>query len=107
MAWDLGLSGLGLLLIMSLIFGLIAHAAMLLLGQRTTHWLWVVASATYFVAGLFISEVMFGWATEADLQPNFDGLSFDEVLLLGLIPGIIAVLVTWYVTRHSTREAVS
>ena len=59
---------------------------------------------TYFAAGLFISEVWFGWATEAELQPNIDGLSFDEVLLIGLVPGILVVLVTWYVTRRSQHD---
>jgi hypothetical protein len=44
---------------------------------------------------------MFGWATVEDLLPNIDGLSFDEVLLIGLIPGIVAVVVTWYVTRRA------
>ena len=100
MQWDLGLQGLGLLAVMSLGFGAIAQ---LLVGRVTTRWLWVIASATYFFAGLFISEVWFGWATEAELQPNIDGLSFDEVLLIGLVPGILAVVLTWYVARTSRR----
>jgi hypothetical protein len=58
-------------------------------------------AVTYFVSGLFISEVWFGWATEAELQPNIDGLSFDEVLLIGLAPVIIVVVVAWYVRRGS------
>lgn len=97
MQWDLGLQGLGLLLIMSLGFGLIAQ---LVVGRATTGWLWIVSATVYFVSGLFISEVWFGWATEADLQPNIDGLSFDEVMLIGLVPGIAAVLITWYLTRN-------
>jgi hypothetical protein len=97
MQWDLGLQGLGLLIAMSLGFGLIAQ---LLVGRRTTPWMWLIAAATYFVGGLFISEVWFGWATQEDLQPNIDGLSFDEVLLIGLIPGIAAVLITRYLTRR-------
>lgn len=96
MQWDLGLQGLAVLVLMSLAFGVIAQVAV---GQLTTQWLWAIAGATYFVAGLFISEVWFGWATGAELQPNIDGLSFDEVLLIGLVPGILAVLVTWYATR--------
>ena len=101
MQWDLGLGGLGVLALMSLAFGLIAHVVLLALRQSPTRWLWAIASATYFVAGLFISEVMFGWATAEDLQPNIDGLSFDEVLLLGLVPGIVAVAVTWFATRET------
>lgn len=106
MQWDLGLVGLGLLVAMSLGFGLIAQ---LLGGRATTRWLWLIAAATYFVSGLFISEVWFGWATEEELQPNIDGLSFDEVLLIGLIPGVAAVLITRYVIRRrrSSADAVS
>src|SRR5512134_2230266 len=102
MRWDLGLVGLGLLVAMSLGFGLIAQ---LLGGRATTRWLWLIAAATYFVSGLFISEVWFGWATEEELQPNIDGLSFDEVLLIGLIPGVAAVLVTRRVTRRRRQRA--
>jgi hypothetical protein len=83
--WDLGLQGLGLLIAMSLGFGFIAQ---LFVGRSTTPWMWLIAAATYFVGGLVISEVWFGWATQEDLQPNIDGLSFDEVLLIGLIPGL-------------------
>jgi uncharacterized membrane-anchored protein len=101
MQWDLGFEGLGLLVVMSLGFGVIAQ---LVVGSVTTRWLWLIAAVTYFVAGLFISEVWFGWATEAELQPNIDGLSFDEVLLIGLVPGILVVLVAWYVTRMSRHH---
>jgi hypothetical protein len=96
MQWDLGILGLAVLAVMSLVFGSVAHLA---LGRRTTRWLWAIASATYFIAGLFISEVWFGWATEVELQPNVDGLSFDEVLLIGLVPGILAVMATWYLAK--------
>jgi hypothetical protein len=54
-----------------------------------------------FVGGLFVSEV---WATQEELQPDIDGLSFDEVLLFGLVSGIMTVLVTWYVTRRTRRH---
>lgn len=99
MQWDLGPQGIGVLAGMALVFGVIAH----LVAGRSTRWMWAIASATYFVAGLFISEVMFGWATEAELQPNVDGLSFDEVLLIGLVPGIIAVILTRYAAKTGTR----
>jgi hypothetical protein len=39
------------------------------------------------------------------MQPNIDGLSFDEVFGIGLIPGIISVLVTRRVTRRSRRRS--
>jgi hypothetical protein len=96
MQWDLGLQGLGVLVVMSLGFGVIAQ---LVAGRLTTRWLWAIVGTTYLIAGLFISEVWFGWATGADLQPNIDGLSFDEVLLIGLVPGILVVLAAWSLTR--------
>lgn len=67
----------------------------------------LIAGVTYFVSGLVISEVFFGWATEEDLQPNIDGLSFDEVLLLGLLAGVIVVAAAWIIAgrRHPTRPA--
>ena len=101
MQWDLGLKGLGLLVAMSLGFGVIAQ---LVAGRATTRWLWLLAAAGYFVGGLFISEVWFGWASQEELQPNIDGLSFDEVLLIGLVPGIVTVLITWYVARRTRRH---
>lgn len=101
MQWDLGLRGIGLLVVMSLGFGVIAQ---LVMWRATTHRLWLIAAVTYFLSGLFISEVWFGWATEEELQPNIDGLSFDEVLL-GVIPGIVMVLAVWYVTRRIRRPS--
>ena len=107
MQWDLGLQGLGLLILMSLGFGVIAQ---LVMGRSTTRWLWAISAAAYFVFGLFISEFWFGSATQEELQPNIDGLSFDEVLLIGLVPGILSVLITRYLTRgrrHSTDDTSS
>jgi len=101
MQWDLGLQGLGLLVAISLGFGVLAQ---LIAGKRTTRWLWLIASAAAFVGGLLTSEVWFGWATEEELQPNIDGLSFDEALLAGLISTIVAVLVTRYVIRKRSVE---
>ena len=54
MQWDLGLQGLGLLIAMSLGFGVVAQ---LVVGRAVTRWLWLIASVGYFVVGLFISEV--------------------------------------------------
>jgi hypothetical protein len=98
MEWDLGLRGIALLLAMSLGFGVIAQ---LIMWRAMTHRLWIIATTAYFLSGLFVSEVWFGWATEEDLQPNIDGLSFDEVLLLATVAGVVVVLLTWLATRHS------
>jgi hypothetical protein len=102
MEWDLGLRGVALLLCMSMAFGVIAQV---LVRASAPRLLWLIAAGTYFVSGLLVSEVWFGWATEEDLQPNIDGLSFDEVLLLALLPGIAAVLITRHVTLHRRRQA--
>lgn len=91
MEWDLGAGGLLYLAAMSIGFGLVA---LLLSGRKAPFWSWPVVSAVYFGVGLLVSELWFGWATEEDLQPNIDGLSRDEVLLVGLIPVAIAVVVT-------------
>jgi len=107
MTWDLSLAGLGLLMAMSLGFGLLAQ---IVAGRGgITRWLWLVAAASYFVSGLITSEVFFGWATEEELQPNVGGLSFDEVLLLGLLGGITGVLITRHLSRrrHHQRRASS
>ena len=101
MEWDLGLRGIATLAGMSLGFGLLAY---LFAGRDTTRWLGPVAAATYFVAGLLISEAWFGWATEEELQPNIDGLSFDEVLLIGSLVGVAAVVITRRVTRRTRHE---
>ena len=103
MQWDLGALGVMLLLAMSLAFGLLAQ---LVAGRaRTaTRWLWLIAAGAFFVVGLITSEVWFGWATEEDLQPNIDGLSFDEALLFGLLAGITIIVITRYVTRRRLRH---
>jgi hypothetical protein len=97
MQWDLGLQGLAVLLVMSLGFGVFAQ---LVFWTTAARWVWLAATAAYFAFGIFISEVVFGWATEADLQPNIDGLSFDEVLL-GLFIAVPAVLVARFLVGRS------
>lgn len=93
MQWNLGIQGLALLGAMSLGFGVFTG---LLAGGGRVHRSWSIATTAVicFAVGLFTSEVWFGWATEEDLQPNIDGLSFDEVLLSGMVTTAVAVLVT-------------
>lgn len=103
MTFDMGLQGLGILIVISLIFGVVAQVAVgRMAGSR---WLWVIAAAGWFIGGLFASEVLFASATEEEIQPIIDGLAFDESLLGGLIVGLAAVIVTWLVTggRPSQR----
>jgi len=97
MQFDLGLQGLGLLVVISLVFGVVAQ---LFAGRWAgTHWLWLIGAAGWFVGGLFASEVVWGTMTEAELQPIIDGLALDESLLGGLIGGLIAVIAAGLVAR--------
>lgn len=104
MQWDLGVDGLLYLAAMSLAFGVLAA---LLVGNGTAYRLWagVITTAACFGIGLFVSEVLFGWATEEELQPNIDGLSRDEALLSGVVTTAIVVLVMRYLARRSERGA--
>jgi hypothetical protein len=92
--YDLGLQGLGILLALSLVFGLLAQVA----GRAESRWLWLIAGIGYFVGGLFTSEVMFATATEEELQPIIDGLMFDEALFGGLVVGIPTAIAARYIT---------
>lgn len=94
MQYDLGLTGLGLLLVFSLGFGVIAQ----IVGRAETPWLWLVGGAGWFAGGLYMSEVLFATATIDEIQPIIDGLAFDESLLGGLIGGVFATLVGRFVT---------
>jgi hypothetical protein len=92
---DIGFAGIGLLIVIALAFGLIAQVVV----GAGTRWMWLVASAAWFIGGLFASEVVWGNATSDELQPVIDGLAFDESLLGGLIAGIVAVVATRLVLR--------
>lgn len=99
MTWDLGLRGAGLLLLLSGAFGVATH---LVWGRPAPRYLWSAAWAAYAVLGALVSEWWFGWATEEDLQPNVDGLSVDETLLLGgVVPFAVVALVRVVVRRRS------
>jgi hypothetical protein len=97
MSYDLGITGLGLLVALSLAFGVVAQLA----GRAETRWLWLLAAGGWFIGGLFMSEVLFATATVSEIQPIIDGLAFDEALLGGLIGGILVTVVTRYVTGSS------
>lgn len=105
MQFDLGLTGLGILVVISLAFGVVAQ---LLLGRRAgTNWLWLIGAAGWFIGGLFASEVVWGTATEEELQPLIDGLFLDESLLGGLIGGVAAVAITLLLTGGRTHRTTS
>lgn len=105
MQFDLGFVGLGLLLVISLVFGLVAQ---LVVGMGHTRWMWLIGATAWFLGGLYFSEVLFSWATIDDIQPIIDGLAFDEALLGGLLVGVPVVIVSWFLTRrrsHGTTTA--
>ncbi len=103
MQWDLGLQGVILLSAMSLGFGLLAA---LMVGKGTAHRLIALAITTLAClgVGLVVSEGLFGWATQEELQPNIDGLSRDEVLLSSVLATAIVVLVMRYLDRRASEE---
>lgn len=102
MDWDLGAAGVGLLAAMSVGFGLVSQ---LVAGRRTSRWMWSIGAGTFFVVGLLISEAWFGWATEEDLQPNYDGLSFDETLL-AIVPSVVVVFLARRIIRRRRSDRV-
>ena len=101
MHYDLGLQGLGILIGMSIGFGVIAQ---IVLWKWVPRWLGLVGAIGWFVGGLFLSEVMFATSTEQDIQPIIDGLAFDESMLGGLVVGSVAVLATWFGSRLWRRS---
>jgi len=100
MQWDLGLQGLAVLGAMSLGFGVFAG---LVVGKGVAYRLLATAITTVacFGVGLVTSEVLFGWATEEELQPNIDGLSRDEVLLSSVLTTAVVVLVMRYLAHRA------
>ena len=104
MWWDLGLLGVGVLVALSLAFGALAG---LLVGDGVAHRLdaMAVTALACFAVGLVVSEVVFGWATEVELQPNVDGLSRDEVLLSGAVTTAVVVLVMRRLSHRGAPRA--
>jgi len=101
MQFDLGLGGLGLLIVIALAFGVVVQ---LVVGTKATRWLWLIGAVAWFVGGLVASEVVWGTATVEELQPIIDGLLLDESLLGGVALGVPVTLATWYATRRRTDE---
>jgi hypothetical protein len=94
--FDLGLQGLGLLIVISLGFGVVAQVVA---GRRAgTHWLWLIAATGWFIGGMLASEVVWGGATAEELQPIIDGLALDESLLGGLVVSLSVVAITLLLT---------
>ena len=104
MQFDLGPTGLGLLIVFSVAFGAICQ----LVFKSATRWEWLIAATGWFIGGLVASELVWGSMTVDEIQPIIDGLALDESMLGGLIVGIPVAIVTWLVTRgKQPHEAVS
>ena len=103
MDWDVGLQGLAVLAALSLGFGVIAG---LIVGKGVAYRLVAagITTGACFGVGLVTSEVLFGWATEGELQPNVDGLSRDEVLLSSVLTTAVVVLVMRYLAHRAGEE---
>lgn len=105
MTWDLGPQALLVLVVMSVGFGIITQAILWNTGVRLA---WLIGMLAFFVIGILVSEALFGWATVEELQPNIDGLSFDEVLIAFLLSTLIVVGVRFLLVRgrhHGTAPA--
>jgi hypothetical protein len=97
MQYDLGPGGLGLLVVTSIGFGVVAQ---LVAGRAGRPWMGVIGAVAWFVGGVVASEVIWGRATVQELQPMIDGLLLDEAMLGGFVLGVPAVLVTWFLARR-------
>jgi hypothetical protein len=101
MHFDLGLQGLGILAGCALIGGAVAQVVF---WKSTPKWTGLAVAGTWFGCGLLISEVMFGTATEKDLQPIIDGLAFDESLL-AIVPSVLVLVGVWFLSRRTRHSA--
>jgi uncharacterized membrane protein len=99
MQLDMGLQGLGILVAISLVFGVLVQ----LIGRAGSRWEWLIAATAWFVGGFVASEVVWGTLTEDEIQPIIDGLAFDESLLGGLVLGIPVAIVVRFLLRRSER----
>jgi hypothetical protein len=87
--FDLGFTGFGILVAISVGFGIAAQ----LVVSAGNRWMWLIAATGWFFGGLIASEVIWGAMTVDEIQPIIDGLALDESLLGGLIGGIAVVIV--------------
>ena len=57
-------------------------------GRATTRWLWLIAAAATSSAACSSARSGSGGRPSKSCSADIDGLFLDEVLLLGLVPGI-------------------
>jgi ABC-type multidrug transport system permease subunit len=96
MEFNLGLTGILIVLACALVFGVAAQVV----AGPSRRWMWVLATLAYAAGGVIFSEWVFAWATVDDLQPMIDGLLFDESMLGGIVVGVPVVAAAWLLTRQ-------
>jgi len=94
---DLGIVGLGLLVLLSLGFGVLAQ----LVGTPGTRWDWVAAGLGFFVGGLVAGEMGFGAGVG---RPVIDGLALDATLIGGGVVGVPIALVLRLAGDRRSRQ---
>ena len=104
MDFNMGLTGVGIVAALALAFGAIAQV---ITSKSSMRWMWLIGAVAWFIGGVFASEVVVANYTEDEIQPIIDGLAFDEALLGGLVAGLVATVVTWFVTRQGHSESTS
>jgi len=97
----LGIGGWVVLIGGSLLFGLL----MQLIGETRTGFEWLVDGVAFAIGALVASEFLTAWQASG---PVFDGLALVPALIGGFLVGIVAEIVTRYVTGGSyTHGAMS
>jgi hypothetical protein len=84
--YDLGIVGLGLLILFSLGFGLLVQ----FVGTPGTSRDWLAGGLGFLIGGLVAGEMVFGAQVG---RPVIDGLSFDATLIGGGVVGVPVALV--------------
>jgi hypothetical protein len=98
--FDLGIVGLGLLILISLAFGVLSQTV----GRPGTRADWLAVGLAWFVGGLVASEL--GGAAAGDRV--VDGLALDAVLVGGGLLGIpVALILRLYGDRRSRQHPAS
>jgi uncharacterized membrane protein YeaQ/YmgE (transglycosylase-associated protein family) len=87
----LGLGGWILLIAGALVFGFVAQ----MVGETRTGYEWFVDAVAAAAGGLVASEFVTGWRA---IDPVWDGLALIPALLGGLVVGVVAEIVTRYIT---------
>lgn len=87
----LGFGGWALLIVGAVIFGVVAQ----FIGHTRTGFEWLIDGVAFGIGALVASEFIVAWQA---FEPVWDGLALAPALLGGLVVGIVAEMVTRYLT---------